>query len=442
MNATTKDHSKSKALYERACASLAGGVSSEFRKYSYPHPLFYKEGKGAHIIDVDDNDYLDFTLSQGPLILGHSHPTVLKRVQEASEAGQLFAGQHLQELELAEKLQKLIPCAELMRFSLSGSESDHAAIRLARAVTKKPKILRFEGHYHGWFDNVAYGIGAPSEEAMGSRENPNILPWTEGLPVDGAKECMLLPWNELELVEKTVAAHKHELAAIITEPVMCNNGCMMPKEGFLEGLREICDRHGILLIFDEVITGFRLSLGGAQKHFNVTPDLAIFGKAMANGYPISVIAGKQKYMQLIADGTVIHAGTINSCTPCIAAALATIEVIERDKTNEKLFTLGKRLMDGLTKIKEETGLKMLIQGPGPMFHTSFTELTEAHDLRNSLKFDKQLLTQFIQGMHEEGIRIIGRGLWYISNAHTEADIDYAIDKAAIVLKNIASENAV
>ena len=163
---------------------------------------------------------------------------------------------------------------------------------------------------------------------------------------------------------------------------------------------------------------------------------------MANGYPISVIAGKKKYMQLVADGTVIHAGTINSCNPCIAAALATIEVMESDHTNEKLFRLGKRLMAGLTKIKEETGLKMLIQGPGPMFNVSFTELTEVHDLRDSMKSDKQLSSQFIQGMADEGIRIIGRGLWYISNAHTEADIDYAIDKAAIVLKNIARENSV
>jgi len=150
-----KNHIKSKELYQRACKSLAGGVSSEFRKYSYPHPLFYKKGSGAHIIDVDDNDYLDFSLSQGPLILGHSHPAVLKHVQEYSEEGQLFAGQHLLELELAEKLQKIIPCAEMMRFSLSGSESVHAAIRLARAYSKKQKIIRFEGHYDGWFDEVA-----------------------------------------------------------------------------------------------------------------------------------------------------------------------------------------------------------------------------------------------------------------------------------------------
>lgn len=437
---TMKNHSQSKQLYERACKSLAGGVSSEFRKYSYPHPLFYKKGSGAHIVDVDDNDYLDFTLSQGPLILGHSHPKVLKRVQEYSENGQLFAGQHLLELELAEKLQSIIPCAEMMRFSLSGSESVHAAIRLARACTKRQKLIRFEGHYDGWFDEVAYGISAPSEEALGSREHPNVIPWTNGLPTDGSKSTLILPWNDLNLIEKTISSNKDEIAAIITEPIMCNNGCIMPKKGFLDGLREICDRNGIILIFDEVITGFRMSIGGAQKYFNVIPDLAIFGKALANGYPISLIAGKRKYMQLMADGTAIHAGTINSCNPCIAAAASTIEILERDNTHQKLFALGKRLKDGLMKIKEENKLNMLVQGPGPMLHISFTSLKEVHEYRDTFHFDKQKLKLFVSGLHEEGVRIIGRGLWYISNAHTEADIDFAIDKSSIVLKDFAKKS--
>lgn len=431
-----KNHSQSKQLYERACKSLAGGVSSEFRKYSYPHPLFYKKGSGAHIVDVDDNDYLDFTLSQGPLILGHSHPIVLQKVQEYSEEGQLFAGQHLLELELAEKLQSIIPCAEMMRFSLSGSESVHAAIRLARAYSGRQKILRFEGHYDGWFDEVSYGISAPSEEDLGSREHPNVIPWTNGLPKDGSKNTLLLPWNDLNLVEKIIADHKDEIAAIITEPIMCNNGCIMPKDGFLEGLREVCDRHGIILIFDEVITGFRMSLGGAQKFFNVTPDLSIFGKALANGYPISVVAGKRKFMQLMADGKAIHAGTINSCNPCIAAAVSTIEVLERDNTHQKLFALGKRLKDGLIKSGEEFGVKMLVQGPGPMLHISFTHLKEVNEYRDTLHFDKEKLKFFVSGLHEEGIRIIGRGLWYISNAHNEADIDLAIQKSSIVMKNL------
>ncbi len=177
-------YDKSRRLYERACRVLAGGVSSEFRKFGPPHPLFYARGSGSHIVDVDGNEYLDFTLSQGPLILGHSHPQVLAEVALASADGQLFAGQHLRELELAEKLQSLIPCAELLRFSLSGSEAVHAALRVARAATGRPKFLRFEGHYHGWFDNVAVGIAGPSLAALGPREKPTPLRWTEGSPIE------------------------------------------------------------------------------------------------------------------------------------------------------------------------------------------------------------------------------------------------------------------
>src|SRR5690349_17913235 len=199
-----RSYERSRELYERALQCLAGGVSSEFRKYSQPHPLFYSHAQGSRLWDVDGNEYLDFTLSQGPLILGHSHPDVLTAVERASQDGQLFAGQHLLELELAEKLQSLLPCAELLRFSLSGSEADHAALRLARAMTGRPKFLRFEGHYHGWFDSVAFGISAPSLESMGEREHPCPTPWTAGLPAGVLDEALVLPWNDLALVEKTL----------------------------------------------------------------------------------------------------------------------------------------------------------------------------------------------------------------------------------------------
>ena len=433
-----KSYEKSKALFERSCQVLAGGVSSEFRKFSYPHPLFYAEGKGNRITDVDGNEYLDFTLSQGPLIIGHSHPHVLDSVQKYSAKGQLFAGQHMGELELAEKLQALIPCAELLRFSLSGSECDHAAIRLSRAVTGRKKFLRFEGHYHGWFDNVAVGIGAPSLEAMGDREDPTPNRWTKGLPEDVEDELILLPWNDLELLEKVVAERHEEIAAIITEPVMCNSGCIPPKPGFLQGIRDLCDRYGIVFILDEVITGFRLGLGGAQQHFGVTPDLAIFGKAMASGFPISVLCGKREYMQLIASGEVIHAGTMNSGNPCIAAAQATIEVLEEAGTHERLFALGKQLMEGIIQATEETGHAVLVQGMGPMFHVGFTEASEVNDFRDTFTYDKAKYAQFVGGMQERGIRLIGRGLWYISAVHTAADIEVCIQAVRETLQEMKS----
>ncbi|MBA3686650.1 MAG: aspartate aminotransferase family protein [Planctomycetes bacterium] len=435
-SAKPASHAKSAELFARAQKVLAGGVSSEFRKASVPHPLFYEHGQGARITDVDGNEYLDFTLSQGPLILGHSHPEVLATVAEHSARGQLFAGQHLAELELAETLQRLIPCAELMRFSLSGSESDHCAWRLARAITGRPRILRFEGHYHGWFDPVAQAISGSDEAALGPRAAPTPVPWTKGLPPRIQDEIVTLPWNDLALVEQTLAARGSEIAAITTEPVMCNNGCIEPAPGYLAGLRALCDRYGCLLIFDEVITGFRMGLGGAQKRYGVTPDLAIFGKAMASGYPISVLCGTRTAMDLITRGEVIHAGTMNSGNPSVAAAIATIAVLERERVPERLERLGQRLAAGLRAAATETGKPLLVQGPGAMLHCGFTALSAVRDLRGCISYDKGRYAAFLRGMHERGIRLIGRGLWYISNAHSEADIDRAIATAREVLRGV------
>ena len=431
-----KTYTKSASLLERAKKVLASGVSSEFRKYNHPHALFYTHGRGSRIYDVDGNEYLDFTLSQGPLILGHSHPEVLNAVAEYSEKGQLFAGQHLREIELAEKLNQLIPSAELMRFCLDGSEAVQTAFRIARAKTGRNKFLRFEGHYHGWMDNVCWGISAPSPEALGSRENPNVFPWTEGLPEGIENDFLILPWNDLDLVRKTVAERSSEIAAIITEPIMCNNGCIEPNPGFLEGLREICTEYGIALIFDEVITGFRLSLGGAQQYFGVTPDLSIFAKAIASGYAISAIVGKYEWMQLIEQARVIQAGTMNAGNPTVAAALATITVLEKERPHERMFRLGKKLMEGLKQAASESGHSLLVEGPGPMFAISFTEIKKTNDYRDTLVADKAKLGRFISGMHDEGVRVIGRGLWYISAVHTDEEIELAIGMADKVLKTI------
>ncbi|MBX7214089.1 MAG: aspartate aminotransferase family protein [Thermoflexales bacterium] len=432
----TKSYERSRALFERARKSLAGGVSSEFRKFNSPHPFVYARGEGSHVVDVDENDYLDFTLSQGPLILGHSHPEVLARVERASRDGQLYAALHLGEIELAETLQRLIPGAELIRFNLSGSEADHAALRVARAVTGRPKFLRFEGHYHGWFDNVAFAIGAPNLDAMGPREAPTAVAWSQGLPDAARGEFITCPWNDLALVERVMAAHGHEIAAIITEPVMCNAGCIEPRPGYLQGLRALADRYGCALIFDEVITGFRIALGGAQSYYGVTPDLSVFAKAMANGYPISAIVGRQRWMQPIAEGKVVHAGTMNAGNATVAAAQATIDILERDNVNARLHRLGRRLIDGLREAARATGQNAVVLGPGPMAHLGFADTDQIFDFRDTLRYDKAKGARFINAMQEHGVRVIGRGLWYISGAHTEGEIDHAIATARAVFETL------
>jgi glutamate-1-semialdehyde 2,1-aminomutase len=394
-------YAESERLFARAQNVLAGGVSSEFRKSS---PLFFERAEGVALFDVDGNEYLDFALSQGPMLLGHSRPEVLQAVASASACGQLFAGQHLLELELAETLQRVIPCAERLRFSLSGSEAAHAALRLARAVTGRPKFVRFLGHYHGWLDGVAFGI-------------QNAGPWTEGLPECTLEGAFVLPWNDLGAVEELFAAHAHEIAAVITEPWMCNTGCTGPAAGFLEGLRNLCDAHGSLLIFDEVITGFRLALGGAQSYLGITPDLAIFGKAMASGYPISALCGKEKFLRKLADGSVIHAGTMNSGNPTVAAALATVQLLERENPYPRLFELGEKLRTGLCGLHPE----LMVTGPGPMVWSGFA--------------DPQRHKRFVTGLQERGVRVLARGLWYLSAAHTEEHIEQALTAA----REVASE---
>jgi glutamate-1-semialdehyde 2,1-aminomutase len=428
-----RNYDKSAALLERSKKSLAGGVSSEFRKYNHPHAIFYSHAAGTKIYDVDGNEYLDFTLSQGPLLLGHNHPHVSKRVEDYAKLGQLYAGQHILEVELAEKLQAIIPSAELMRFCLDGSEAVQTALRLARAKTGKNKFLRFEGHYHGWLDNVAWGISGTNVEALGDIENPTVHPWTAGLPEGVENEFITIPWNNLALLQKTVAKHQHELAAIITEPIMCNNGCILPEPGFLQGIRDLCTAHNITCIFDEVITGFRTSLGGAQAYFNITPDLSIFAKAMASGYPISAIVGKKEWMNLIVEAKVIHAGTMNASNSTVAAALGTIEVLEQPGVYENIYSLGLQLIEGLRAINKKYNQNLLVQGIGPMLHTGFTDLKEVRDFRDVYSYDKIKLGKFVAGMHDEGIRIIGRGLWYISAIHTEAEIQHALKIAEKVI---------
>lgn len=433
----TKTYPQSAAWHERARKSLAGGVSSQFRMFGGPHPMFYQKASGAHIWDMDGNKLLDFTLSQGPMIVGHSNPEVLEAVQQALALGQLYAGQHEQEVLLAEKLQQLIPSAELIRFGSSGSEADQTVLRLARFHSGRPKVIKFEGHYHGWFDNVSFNI-SPGAQALGPREQPHLVPWGGGVPLEAGHDLIILPWNDAELLRKVVQERAHEIGAIITEPVMCNQGCIEPLPGFLQILRELCDEHGITLIFDEIITGFRMDLGGAQRHYGVTPDLSYFGKAMGSGFPISAIVGKYDFMQPLENSKVYHAGTLNGNNASVAASLKTIEILERNDQEafRRMVQLGTQLRDGLADLVR--GTPWSVQGPGPMFHLGYrSDPQSVSEYRHTLAFDTARYARFCEKMLARGIRLIGRGLWYVSTAHTSHDIDQGLTAAQQVLAELS-----
>ena len=427
---------ESQKLFERAQKSLAGGVSSHFRALDKPIPQFFEKANGANIWDADGNKYTDFALSQGPMILGHSPAPVLKAVTEEMKRGQLFAGQHVPEIELAELIQKHVPCADLTRFSLTGSEATQTAIRVARAYTGRKKYIKFEGQYHGWFDSTLISV-APPKEVRGPLKSPIVVGMTKGQTESVLEEAIVLPWNNLAALKRTVKEREKEVAGIIMEPVMCNCGCIPPKPGYLEGVRNLCDKKDIPLIFDEIITGFRCALGGAQAHYGVTPDIATFGKAMAAGFPISAISGTRKFMDLIANGEVMHAGTFNSYNIGIAASLATTRLMaeNRQEVHRRIRRNGKALMSGIRRIARKQNKPLLVQGLGPMFHVGFTPKKEITSFRDCDSYDAARYGQVVSAMRERGVRLIGRGIWYVSAAHTEKDVEKTLAMFEEVIRN-------
>lgn len=426
---------RSQELFERAKQSLAGGVSSNVRLLTKPLPLFFERATGAMIYDVDGNGYIDYVLGQGPMILGHSHPAVLAGVNAAMQKGQLFAGQHELEITVAEKMTTLIPGAELCRFGLSGSEMVQAAMRLARAITGRTKILRFEGHYHGWYDNVLISVAPPIDKA-GPREQPNVVPGTPGQTLSALEDFFVLPWNDLSLVEQLFAEQGHQIAAVMTEAMMCNTGAIPPEPGFLAGLRRLCDQYGALLYIDETITGFRLGLQGAQGRFGVTGDLSSFAKAMAGGFANAALVGKREYMIRFAQG-VNHSGTFNSNVISMAASAAAIAELEKDDgaIYRRLEQNGTALMTGIRQIGQRLGLPLHVQGLPTAFHVSFTELPAIRDYRDyALHCDKERYSRFCVAMLTRGVRLIERGVWYLSAAHTEEHLEKTLQAVAAALQ--------
>jgi glutamate-1-semialdehyde 2,1-aminomutase len=423
-NSVRRKTAGSFARWQRAQLRLAGGVSSGLRRSARPYPLYFSHGQGANIHDVDGNTYCDYTLGWGPNILGHAAEEVVHALQQQATLGLTYGAQHELEIEVAEQLTSFIPCADSVCFANSGTEIVQLALRLARAATGRQKYLKFEGHYHGWDDSVLVSYHPSALQIEQSGGGP--IPVGGGqLPHEGV---VVAQWNDREGVEAAFAANRGKIASVICEPILCNSGCIFPEPGFLEFLREITRREGTLLIFDEVITGFRLGLEGAQGFFAVTPDLATYAKAVGGGMPLSVLAGKSEYMDLISTGKVVHAGTLNGNPITLAVTKAVLAYLSSDNgaVYQRLRTHGAELTRALEEVFAAAGMPIVISSAGSVFHIGFCE-RRPRTYRELLAADEQKYSDFTLALLDEGILVLPDGRWYLSTAHRKNDIDRTIE---------------
>lgn len=423
----------SRQLIAEASQHLPGGVNSNYRLGVAPTPLVFERGEGAYLYDADGNRLIDYYLGMGPMILGHNPAPVLEAVQEQLGSGILYAGQSRVEQEAARLVCEMVPCAERVRFSCAGSEVVQAVIRLARAATQRSVIIKFEGHYHGWMDNILWSI-APTAEEYGPEEAPNAIPASAGQDLQAGLHTEVLPWNNLEVLEKRL--ERGDVAGVIMEPAMCNTSTVFPGDGYLEGVRRACTHTGTVLIFDEVITGFRVAPGGAQAHFGVTPDLATFGKAIASGFPVSCFAGRAELMELFASGGVMHGGTFNGHPACMAALVATLGELEKPETFAALDRQGTRLMEGIGEALDAADIQARVEGFPQIFHVGFGVEGEVTDYRSSLQADKARYVRFTEALHYRGVRALERGAWFLSTAHTADVVDETVAAVSAVAREI------
>jgi len=426
------DRTRSQMALERAKETLAGGVSSAARIAH--QPLIVTHGRGSRIYDVDGNEYIDYMLAWGPLMLGHTPEVVVNAIRAQLDKGTMFGTTFQEEYLLAEEVVKALPCAELVRFCSSGTEAVQTVLRLARAFTGRDKIIKFEGHFHGWADNVY--ISVKPQPPFG----PSRRPWPKrevlGQPADAAANTIILPWNDLEVLESTLRHEGHQIAAVICEPVMFSNYGIMPQPGFLEGLKEMTMRHGIVLIFDEVVTGFRLALGGAQEYFGVTPDLCVFAKGFAAGLPMAGFGGRREIMELVAKNIMPAMGTYNGNALSVVGALAALRELARDQGAliRKINQTGKKLKDGFNRLFEDVNQPFKAVGCDSIFCLISPDI-ELKNYRDTLALDQTTMTRFHKEMMNQGVWYMGRGNFMLSAAHSDEDVAETLSRARRVLES-------
>lgn len=419
------EHKRSKTLFDEAVKYIPGGVNSPVRAFKSVggDPIFIKSASGSKLCDVDGNEYIDYVGSWGPMIVGHCNPRVNDAIKRVIDSGTSFGAPTELEIELAKMVIDAVPSIEMVRMVNSGTEATMSAIRLARGHTGRDKIIKFEGGYHGHADGLLVKAGSGAA-TLGVPDSP-------GVPADYAKNTITVPFNDLENITKAVSAEAENIACIIVEPLPGNMGVIPPKKGFLEGLRELCTKNGIVLIFDEVMSGFRVSLGGAQQVFGVTPDLTCLGKVIGGGLPVGAYGGTKELMEQIAPaGPIYQAGTLSGNPLAMTAGIETLKILSESGAYDQLEERSLQLASGLKEIAEKAGIPTYSTRVGAMFCTFFTD-QEVVDYSSAAKSDTERFGKYFINMLENGVNLAPSQFeaGFMSLAHSEDDIARTLDAA-------------
>ena len=423
---------KSQSLYERALQIIPGGVNSPVRacKSVGADPLFIDRADGSLIYDADGNRYIDYIGSWGPMILGHRHPAVVEAIKTVLDRGTSFGAPTDLEIQLAEMVIEAVASVDVVRMVNSGTEATMSAVRLARGVTGRDLVIKFDGCYHGHADTLLVAAGS-GVATLG-------IPGRPGVPEDVARHTLSLPFNDIEAVQQVMAEKGDQVACVIIEPVAGNMGLVPPAAGFLESLREVTEQHGVILIFDEVMTGFRVAYGGAQALYGIRPDLSCFGKVIGGGLPVGAYGGKKEIMSQIApQGSVYQAGTLSGNPIAMAAGIATLEQLNKEGVYESLDEKSSRLADGLAEAARKSGIAARVGHVGSMLGMFFTD-RDVTDFETAKSCDLDLFSAFYQGMRQAGIYLAPSQfeVLFLSAAHTDEHIDATINAAQQVLENL------